>query len=157
MVFCFYNLIQLSALAQFKAWQLWKLGLFTLREKDKLALCLPVWWVHTVDDEYGWYSGPHIKFRLKPLEAKLCGNWLVTHTFSRKMQVVVSKGMPIHSFPQDLPVFNSDLLAYPPLAVLLASLTASRRWEEILHLLHLKCFFFFFLIFLKLWETSSRL
>lgn len=33
--------------------------------------------------------------------------------------MVVSKGMPIHSFPQDLlRIFNSDLLAYPPLAVL---------------------------------------
>lgn len=35
------------------------------------------------------------------------------------MQVLVSKGMPIHSFPQVLlRIFNSDLLAYPPLAVL---------------------------------------
>ena len=33
--------------------------------------------------------------------------------------MVVSKGMPIHSFSQVLlRIFNSDLLAYPPLAVL---------------------------------------
>lgn len=102
---CFYNLIKLRESTSFKAWQLWKCVLFALNEKDMLAQCLFVLWLHTIENERGQSSGPNMKFCFCHQNQNGITDsfqvYLQIHSFSEdSFRIVILKHWPItHELP----------------------------------------------------------